>query len=844
MRPPPAIADRKSLGVLAGLILAYALLAYGVGWPESWVGHLSDLAWTGFSFAAGWRCLAVARRQGERRQRLAWALLGAAALAWCAGNVYLICRQFLNPDFPPYPTLANYLFLALAPLYTAGLYQLKPRVRGDAPAPTGRLANLLLIGCATSLVSIMALLEPLRNSDRSTELIAFAILDPAAFGLAALFGLSCLWLLGLDTSNRASALLVAAITVHALADLYYFSSLLSGLPNEGSIEWTWLVAFALQYLAAEDHDRGSESAARQRSGALFLAWAEASQALVPSTLLLLVIVALGVFRANLSGSVLWISLPILAAFAMILGLREWSIYGREKRLHGQVALAEARSRRLLTASPAVLFTCRPDAPVRATFVSPNAESALSLPPTDRTLWHDRVHPSDREREREEFSTVLLRGGSSSRFRLLDDRNQYRWVYRKMILTRDEAEMPDEIVGSLIDVTENKQLEAQLFRSQRMESLGHLAGGIAHDFNNMLTTIMGHAELGLYSEQTAAEARAGLEAILEAGNKAAAMTKQLLAFSSRQTLQLEPLDVNRSVHETIAVLMRLIPENIHLRVIDRVPGVVAKSDKGHLEQLVMNLVLNARDAMPDGGRLTVEIDLAILDENPLTGCRADQYAVISVSDTGSGMSEEIQASIFEPFFTTKERGKGTGLGLAIVHGIVRQHGGYVEVESEEGRGSEIRLFLPASDEPLPSRGETGAAGDMLRGSERVLIVEDDEAIARLLRHALLSAGYLVETAGGGAEALDLMRRAATRFDVVLTDVVMPGLSGRQLVEALRREGLDPKVIFMSGYADDSRLLQEIDSGEAPLLRKPLRLSDLTRTIRQSLDSPATSTAKLS
>lgn len=832
------LSSRLVATLLAALIVAYCVLAYWANLPAAWVGHLTDLAWTGFSLAAGLRSLRTARRETSPRRRSAWQLFGIAALAWSAGIVYLMVRQTIDPTFPPYPTLANYLFVALAPLFTAGLYRLKPQMQTGTPAATRRLANLILIACTISLIAVLALLEPMAGTDRSTEFIAFSILDPTAFSIAAIFGLACLWILGLDTSHRAGALLVAAISVHAVVDLIYFWSILSARGDEVLLEWTWLVAFALQFLAAREHDRRQDTASPWL-GTLHAAPRGALHAMVPSTLILVGGGALILFRDSLSVRVLWISLPLLTIFAVVLAVREWSTHRQEQSMYQRVADSEARFRRLLTASPAIVFSCSTGAGYPATFISPNAETALGLPPSDASLWADRVHPDDRAAEREEFHAAARRGASQSRYRLRDGQEEYRWVYRKVSRIAGGEEQADLLVGSIVDVTESKRLEDQLFQSQRMEALGHLAGGVAHDFNNLLTSILGYSQLALLDDSLPPEQQANLRSIEDAGRKAATMTKHLLAFSSRQTLQLTPIDVKQTVREFADVLFRLIPEDIEIAFTAPPDRVVALSDHGHLEQIVMNLALNARDAMPEGGRLELDVDLAVLDQDLTTGAalaEATRFAVITVADSGDGMSAEVQSTAFEPFFTTKDRSKGTGLGLAIVHGIVRQHGGHIELESREGEGTTFRVYLPATegDVARKPRAEDRA---MVQGSERLLIVEDDAAIARLLSEALRSAGYAVETADSGTAALDLLRRSADDFDLVLTDVVMPGLNGRELADAIRRERLASRIVYMSGYADDTRLLREIASGGAPLLRKPLRLRDLTQTLRDALDAPA-------
>ena len=387
------------------------------------------------------------------------------------------------------------------------------------------------------------------------------------------------------------------------------------------------------------------------------------------------------------------------------------------------------------------------------------------------------------------------------------------------------------------VAARDRTEAQLRQSQKMEALGQLAGGVAHDFNNLLTLMHGHLGI-LMAGAGPLAAEDSLGAIDAALSRAATLTRQLLMFSRRQVLNVRPMDLNEHVTKLVKLIARLLGEAVHvdLRPLADLPRVEA--DGALLDQVLMNLCLNARDAMlPDGGRLTISTNHCVLTEADLPrhrDGRPGRFACLSVADTGVGMSPATLAQIFQPFFTTKEPGRGTGLGLATVYGIVRQHQGWIEVESEEGKGTEFRVYLPVS-EAVPEARETKPSSPVLvRGGGRVLLVEDEEEVRDLLASQLRDAGYEVEEAASGAEALEWWHRAGDGIDLVLTDMVMPnGMNGRKLVEQLRAKHPGLRTVFMSGYSLD--LAAEGVAAEANtwFLQKPFTAVALTEAVRRAL-----------
>jgi signal transduction histidine kinase/ActR/RegA family two-component response regulator len=386
--------------------------------------------------------------------------------------------------------------------------------------------------------------------------------------------------------------------------------------------------------------------------------------------------------------------------------------------------------------------------------------------------------------------------------------------------------------------EQKSLEEQLRQAQKMEGIGRLAGGIAHDFNNLLTAILGYAELMEEQLPDDEDLRSSLHEIHVAGERAAALTRQLLAFSRRQVLQPRILDLNVVVAEMEKLLRRLIGEDVVLttRLDPRLASV--KADPGQLEQVLMNLAVNARDAMPCGGRLTIETGNAALDAGFAAahpGARVGAYAVITVADTGTGMSADVLSHVFEPFFTTKEQGKGTGLGLATAYGIVTQSDGFITVESELGRGTTFRIHFPrvTGKASLSSSGARRTVSP--RGAETILLVEDEPGVRRLSRTILESLGYHVLEAASGEKALEVARAHVGEIHLVATDVIMPGMSGRVLWDRLRPLRPHTRVLFVSGYTDDAIAPHGVLEAATAFLQKPFTPHGLAEKVRQVLDA---------
>ncbi len=399
--------------------------------------------------------------------------------------------------------------------------------------------------------------------------------------------------------------------------------------------------------------------------------------------------------------------------------------------------------------------------------------------------------------------------------------------------------PVGVQGIARDVTERKQLEEQLRQAQKMEAVGRLAGGVAHDFNNLLTVIKGYSDLLLDMVGTDDRVRKAADEINKAANRAASLTRQLLAFSRQQVLQPRVLDLNTVVANVHSMLRRLIGEDIDLVTIPGAGLGRVKADPGQVEQVILNMAVNARDAMPDGGKLTITTANVELDEayaHQHFTVRPGPYVMLAVSDTGCGMDAETRAHIFEPFFTTKEKGKGTGLGLATVYGIVKQSDGYIWVYSEPGQGTTFKIYLPRVDEAVGSLQPGSARTGPPRGSETVLLVEDEESVRVLVRDVLQRNGYNVLEVANGKEAIQLSERHPGPIHLVVTDVVMPGMSGRELARRLAIQRSDTKVLYMSGYTDDAIVHHGVLDPGTPFLEKPFTTDALARKVREVLDTP--------
>ncbi len=391
-----------------------------------------------------------------------------------------------------------------------------------------------------------------------------------------------------------------------------------------------------------------------------------------------------------------------------------------------------------------------------------------------------------------------------------------------------------------EIAERKRLEAQLIQSQKMESIGRLAGGIAHDFNNLLMAVSGYAELAADSLPAEHTAHDDLHEIRKAAGRASGLTQQLLTFARKQIMDPRVLDLSDMVRDVEKLLDRLIGEDIEIIVASAADLRHVKVDIGQIEQLLINLAVNARDAMPNGGRLSIQVENVLLDQHDASMVEADlrpgAYLRLTISDTGIGMDAQTQAHLFEPFFTTKETGQGTGLGLATCYGVVKQHAGHITCRSELGKGTTFDIYLPCVDEVPEDQPARGALPELPRGDERLLPVEDEATVRALIARALRELGYTIVELSNGEEALHYVEKhPRERFDLLLTDLVMPKLGGEQLAERLTADDPALKVLFISGYTDSAKLTQGRLQAEQLILTKPFAPSLLAQQLRAALDS---------
>jgi PAS domain S-box-containing protein len=463
----------------------------------------------------------------------------------------------------------------------------------------------------------------------------------------------------------------------------------------------------------------------------------------------------------------------------------------------------------------------------------------------RMRFIDFTHPDDCVADTELYQQLIHGARKSYQIqkRYLRKDGKLVWARLTVSVAREAQSQAVLAIAMVEDITERRDLEAQFIEAQKMEAIGHLAGGVAHDFNNILAVIMGYSDLLTSELGPDSPLRKDVEEIRHASDRAAGLTRQLLVFSRKQMVQPVVLDLNDAVKDLEKMLRRLVDENIKITVVAGKHIGRVKADPGYVGQLLMNLVINARDAMPNGGQITIATDNVTLEGNcartPAAAIAGD-YVVLSVRDTGTGMTDEVKSHLFEAFFTTKPSGQGTGLGLATCQTIVQQSGGHIDVCSQLGQGTTFKIYFPRIEQPLEAASKPGRPGPVPRGTETLLVVEDEPSVRHLARGFLETLGYEVLSAANGQDGLHVAREhQGSPIRLVITDVVMPLMGGKVMAEWLKTTYPDIKILFTSGYTDDAIAQYGVLDTGVEFLPKPYTPATLARKVRELLDAPAKS-----
>jgi two-component system, cell cycle sensor histidine kinase and response regulator CckA len=523
----------------------------------------------------------------------------------------------------------------------------------------------------------------------------------------------------------------------------------------------------------------------------------------------------------------------------------------EEKTKAESALRKSEELYRLIAENTSDLICMLDVDGKYEYLSPSFRDVLGYDP-DALTGHDAfalVHPDDQERVREIVIDETLRDGKpeSLEFRFKHSNDEWRIFEAISNCVLGEDDRPERVIVVARDITQRKaaekalhESEEQLKQSQKLEAIGQLAGGVAHDFNNLLTVITGYADLLVREFEPGSSGLGKIDEIRKAAERAGGLTRQLLAFSRKQVLQPKLFDLNALVSDMGKMLGRLIGEDMDLvTMLSKTPTEV-HADPGQIEQVLMNLVVNARDAMPGGGKITIETSVVDIDEHYAfthVSVKPGMYVMLSVADTGHGMDQDTLKHIFEPFFTTKEQGKGTGLGLSTAYGIIKQSGGNVWVYSEQGIGTTFKVYLPLATRTAKAEEQDNSKQRSVHGSETVLLVEDEEIVRNLGYQVLEMNGYNVLLAKNGEDACRIAREYPGEIHLVVTDVVMPQMGGREVAERITDTRPDVTVLFVSGYTDDAIVRHGILDDKMPFLQKPFSADAFAKKVREVLDAKA-------
>jgi signal transduction histidine kinase/ActR/RegA family two-component response regulator len=785
--------------------LGFGVLAVGAYFAVPGGPHEQAAVYDAIGFSAAAAVL-VGMRLHRPAGGAAWPLIAVGVLLASCGNVVWQLA----------PGLSDAVYLAAYGLQTVGI-GLLARLRGR-PRAGDVLDGTIVVAGGALLMWLLLIDRTLHQPGVATADRALAAAYPAMDLL--LFAALVYFVVGAARLSRVYQTLAVAFALLLATDAVWGRLRLSGGYEPGSwLDAGWLVAYVLAGTALLHPGIAAQAAQRTRTTALSSHWRRLTLMAAAS----LVAPAALAFQAAAGRRI-----EVDATVALSVAITVLTFVRLGLLLRDHVAALEAQrtsERRLRLALESTGTTYWEWSPGTGAFssVAHRDEVMPVAGHGDLARWiEERVAPDDRALVARAVGQAVEAGVPCSfEYRLLVEDGPPRWIETQ------GYPLPDgRVVGLSRDVSDRKRLEEQFHQAQKMEAVGQLAGGIAHDFNNLLTAILGYCGLARDSlDGAAAYPRDRLGRAIDAAERAEALTQQLLAFSRRQRLDPKVLDLGVVLARTHDLLRRLIGERVELAIDPRASGRV-RADDGQLTQVLVNLAVNARDAMPDGGTISIETDdVELLGESKRGG-----FVRLRVRDTGCGMDDETLRHAFEPFFTTKAVGEGTGLGLATVYGIVTQSGGHIEVASSPGAGSTFSIFLPRTEALPVEEPAAPQVSELARGSERILVVEDEAAVRELVVETLADEGYRVTAAAGAIEALPLA--VAEAFDVVITDLVMPEMSGEQLAAALAALDPAPRLILMSGYAYDTLSPHALD---APFLRKPFALAELRALVRQTLDA---------
>jgi len=809
---------------------------------------VTDLAQPAFSFGMtllAWR--ASCQQQLDIRKRRAWRILAVAFLLYTVGNVMwayfeLIAKQNLAVTWADVPYLLYY------PTCLIGLLSF-PMARGGRSRLTFALdAGTVMLGAAI-LIWYMVL-RPVALGEHVNALETAVTLAYPVANTVLLFGVIAVLLRQPPRNVRvALGILSFAILADATADFGYSYQTLSNNYFGGS--WPdcfYMLAFVLmacsaqfQVYRARQPKRAEVKPDLEKSPFSWLPYAAVGIAYA-----LLLYVAFKFQHDHGMQPMVWLALGAFLITTLVVARQIVALRENSRLLDERAAReSEARFVSLVKHSSDVITIIGSDGKVH--YMSPSSEAIFGYSPDEvtGTQLRDFLHPEDRQQVLETIAELIEQPGKTAAIELRARHRDKTWLHVESVLTNllREPKVAGIVVNSR-NITERKKAEEalrdseeRLRQAQKMEAVGQLAGGVAHDFNNLLAVIIGYADLALRrvsadDEKTVRQ----IEEIKKAGDRAKSLTGQLLAFSRKQVLQPKVLDLNCVVRDLDKMLRRLIGEHIEMQTTLNANLGNVKADPGQIEQVLLNLAVNARDAMPDGGSLTIATRNVRIGECYAQGhppFEAGPYVMISVSDTGCGMSSELQSRIFEPFFTTKEKGKGTGLGLATVYGSIRQSGGTITVHSVPQEGTTFKIYLPRVNEEASALEQAFAKTDDVRGQETVLLVEDEEAVRNMAEEMLHSNGYEVLGASNGLEAIKVSEDHDGPIELMVTDVVMPQLGGRELAEKLAVTRPEMRVLYMSGYTDDAIVHHGVLDGRAAFLEKPFTPDALAIKIREVL-----------